>query len=241
MRRFSTACLCLLTALVLLLTLSAGALAAPVEDGRDLSPLPDDWFDDAVIFGDSITVTLKKYCAKTGDLGDVLFLCEFSYGIRNAVSGNLKVWYQGQEYLPWDVLPLTGANKVFVMLGVNDIALYGGIDRTMEKWEEFVTGIRATCPDIRFYIESCLPIWHTIHYEGLDNDFVDTYNGRLKAFCEEQGCVYVDICAPFKDEYNGLKAEYCSDEYVHITYPAAELWVQQLKDPANYSVDPRST
>ena len=222
------------------LGLSAPALAEEPAADRDLTPLPDDWFEDAVIIGDSVSVTLKKHCAKTGDLGNVLFLCEFSFGIRNAVSGNLKLWYQGKEYFPEEVIPLTGARKILIMLGCNDIALYGGIDRTMDCWAEFVTRVRATSPDVQFFIESCLPMWHEIHYENFDNDFVDAYNVRLKAFCEENGFVYVDIADAFKDEHNGLKAEYCSDAYVHITYPAAALWVELLRDPANYSEDPRS-
>ncbi len=126
------------------------------------------------------------------------------------------------------------------MFGVNDIALYGKIDRPMERWADFVANIRSTCPDITIVIESCLPVYHTIHYDGLDNDCIDEYNQRLVEFCRENNCVYVDIAHYFKDEHNGMAAQYSSDQYVHVTYEATEVWVQQLRNPDNYSVDPRS-
>ena len=202
---------------------SVPAVSLPTADW-DLTPLDDSWFDDAVFFGDSISVTLERHCAKTGDLSGALFLCENSFGVRNAVSGKVKIWYQGNEYFPQDVLPLTGAKKLFAMFGINDIALYGKIDQTMERWA----------------IESCLPVFHTIHYDGLDNDCIDEYNQRLIAFCQENDCVYVDLAHYFKDEHNGMAAQYSSDQYVHVTYDATALWVEQLKNPANYSADPRA-
>ena len=60
-------------------------------------------------------------------------------------------------------------------------------------------------------IESCLPVYHTIHYDGLDNDCIDEYNQRLIAFCQENGCVYVDIAHYFKDEDNGMALQYSSN------------------------------
>ena len=216
------------------------AAASLPEPDWDMSELKDSWFDDAVFFGDAISVTLERHCAKTGDLGGALFLCDNAFGVRNAVSGKVKIWYQGEEYLPQDVLPLTGAKKVFAMFGINDIALYGKIDQTMERWADFITSLRATSPDVTIVIESCLPVYHTVHYDGLDNDCIDEYNQRLIAFCRDNDCVYVDLAPYFKDENNGMAEQYSSDQYIHVTYDATALWVEQLKNPANYSADPRS-
>lgn len=250
LRRILIACLalCLIFPLLAALgqTRAAAEESASEEEAAealpdwDLTPLPDEWFDDAVFFGDSISVTLKKHCQKTGDLGDALFLCAHSFGVRNAVSGKVKVWYKGEEYRPDQVLPLTGAKKVFAMFGTNDIALYGGIDRTMEKWQTLVERMREKSPDVQIFIESCFPVYHTIHYEGLNNKAIDKYNKRLIEFCEENDCVYVDLAHYFKDKKNGMALKYSSDQYVHVNYEATPVWVEQLKNPANYSVDPRS-
>ena len=238
LRRF---CACLL-AFSLLLALCAQAAAE--EDGgetaRDMTPLPEDWFDDAVFVGDSISITLEKQCLMHGGLGEAQFLCEYSYGVFNALSGDVKLWYQGGRRMLWDALPLTGAGKIFLMLGVNDIARYGGIDRTMEMWAAVFDRVHEACPEVQWYIESMLPIWCEAEYYALNNPKILAYNERLKAFCEENGCVFVDIADYFRDESGGLSARYCSDFYVHVSFAAAEMWVGLLKDPANYSQDPRS-
>ena len=208
------------------------------EPATDMSPLPETWFDDAVFFGDSISVVLGKHAEKTGELGKALFLCEFSYSVRNAVSGYLKIWYHGEQYLPQDVLGLTGATKVFTMLGVNDVALPGGVDRTLECWAEYIAAIREKNPDIQIFIESCLPVYY--EFSGRNNEMLDGYNERLRELCEETGCIYVDVAHYLKDENNKLALEYCSDMGEHITYEGAAVWAEQLKNPENYSVNPRS-
>ena len=163
----------------------------------------------------------------SGDLGDALFLCEFSYSVHNAYTGNLKIWYQSRQYSPADVVPLTGANKIFVMLGVNDIALYGGIDKTMLYWDDFIAKIREQSPDVVIFIESSLPIYYSAQYSAWNNDLFDEYNERLRAFCEEKDCVFVDIAHYFKNDKNSLADAYCSDYYCHVTYAATEVWTMR--------------
>jgi len=160
--------------------------------------------------------------------------------VRNAVSGAVDIWYQGSPYRPENVIPLTGCSKVFAMLGTNDIALYGGIDRTIELWGEMLDKIREQSPDVTFFIESCLPMYYDSQLTGLNNKKLDEYNERLREFCEENGHVFIDIAANFKDDRNSLQAQYSEDKYVHVTPAAAELWAELLRDPANYSVNPRS-
>ena len=209
------------------------------EPTPDLSPLDDEWFADAAFFGDSISVTLQRYCEQTGDLGDALFLCDFSYSVRNAITDEIPLWYQGRSYSSRDVLLDTGSKKAFFMLGVNDVALYGGVERTMECWEELIAGIREKTPHVMFFIESCFPVYRTSEFPGRNNDLIDAYNELLRQFCEDHNCVYVDIAKYFKDANNSLADEYCSDQYVHVTYDATKIWVEQLRNVENYSVNPR--
>ena len=69
---------------------------------------------------------------------------------------------------------------------------------------------------------------------------IDSYNEQLRQFCQEEGVVFVDIAHLFKDEENALADEFCSDQYVHVTFEAAALWVDLLRDPFRYSVRPLS-
>ena len=45
---------------------------------------------------------------------------------------------------------------------------------------------------------------------------------------------------PNADADNALREELSSDYYVHLNNDGAALWAELLRDPANYSVHPRS-
>lgn len=215
--------------------------AAEPEPAVETGPLDESWFDDAVFMGDSISVILKKYCSINGGLGDAVFLTEFSFGVRNAVrKDQIQISYQSNTYDAEDVIPLTGASKLFVMFGINDIELYGGIPKTMEYWQTFIENVRSKSPDIQIFIQSMLPVREDVVTEGIMNSDIDEYNSCLRAFCDETGCVYVDIASHIKGDNNAMPYEFCQEDGLHETYDACEVWIELLKDPSLYSVDPRS-
>jgi lysophospholipase L1-like esterase len=132
-----------------------------------------------------------------------------------------------------DAVAATGAKKVFIMLGMNDIALYG-IDATMEYWVTLLSRIRQKCPDVQIYIQSMSPIWTGGEVGALRNENADRYNQRLQTFAAQQGCGYIDVASYLKDSTGGLATRFCSDNYVHLTYAATERWVQVLKAYTGY-------
>ena len=196
------------------------------QSGSDLS-----FFDDAAFIGDSVTLKLRNYHMSTGALGNATFLCVGSYSVNNAVTNQLYLSYQGQDMTPQDALAACGAKKVFILLGMNDIALFGenSISVAMDNWSTMLASIRQKNPGIQVYIQSGTPIYTGGEKGGLNNNRMDSYNVSLKAFAEANGCYYIDIATPLKDSTNGLAAQYCSDSYVHFTDAACKLWVDMLK------------
>ena len=190
---------------------------------------PCHFFDDAAFIGDSISYTLMLHNTKTGDFGEALFFVRGSLGIHNTLNRVLKIYYQGQSMTPWDALAASGVNKVFIMMGTNDIGYYG-IDATMEKWEEFLGNIRQSAPEIQVYIQSLTPMWTESEVGILNNENIDLYNQRLKEFAEANDCYFVDIAPYFKDQTNGMARPYCNDFYVHMNYDGTAVWANLLKD-----------
>ncbi len=192
-------------------------------------------FNDAAFIGDSVTLKLRNYHMETGALGKTTFLCIGSYGVNNAVTNQLYLSYQGKDMTPQDALKACGAKKVFILLGMNDIALFGekSIDVAMDNWAKLLQNIREKNPDIKIYIQSGTPIYTSAQKGGLNNDRMDKYNEALKKFAAENGCEYIDLAPNLKDSSNGLKKEYCSDPDglgVHFTDAACELWINALKN-----------
>ena len=191
---------------------------------------PTDFFDDAAFVGDSITMGLRNYHMNRGyPLGNVTFLCQGSYSVDHAVNDTMFISYQGQDMTVQDALAACGAKKVFIQLGMNDIALHG-VDKTLENWGTMIGNIRKKLPDIVIYIQSGTPIFTAGQIGGLNNQRMDAYNERLKVFAQENSCFYVDIATDMKDASNGLKEQYASDNYVHLTYSACALWTKILKN-----------
>ena len=187
------------------------------------------FFNEAAFIGDSVTLKLRNYNTANGVLGNTTFLCQGSYSVAHAVNNTMYLNYQGSETTPQDALAACGAKRVFILLGMNDIALHG-IDKTMENWATLVSNIRSKCPDIEIYIQSGTPIYLEGEIGSLNNTNMDKYNVRLQAFAAENGCTYVDVNTPFKNSSGGLAGAYCSDEYVHFTDAACQLWVKILME-----------
>ena len=205
-----------------------GKSREPVMALPEVSGDPTDFFSDAAFIGDSISYSLYVYQNKTGELGNPLFLVRGKLGLQNTLNNVLKVYYQGKEMTPWAALAASGAKKVFIMLGTNDIGYYG-IDETMGRWDTFVGNIRELCPDIQIFIQSLTPMWTESEQKLLNNANIDIYNQRLEAFADENSCHFVNIAPYFKDSTNGMAVTYSGDRYVHMCEEGVAAWVTVLK------------
>ena len=187
------------------------------------------FFDDAVFIGDSVTLKLSYYAASSGELGKATFLTRGSYGVNHAVTDSMLLNYQGKDMKVEDAVKATGAKKVFIMLGMNDIALYG-IDKTIDNWKTLISRIKSTCPNAKIYVQSMTPIWTGGETGGLTNKNMDAYNERLQTAVTAEGCYFINVAPYMKDATGGLATLYCSDSFVHVTDEGSAAWIKVLKD-----------
>ena len=223
----------------------------PTDPSSSTNPVDlEKFFSESVFIGDSVTLKLRNYCVTHPDaLYGAKILCAGSYAVRHAITepepGNsniVSITYQGAEVRPEDALAQIGAKRVFIMLGMNDIAF--GVDYTLNNWKILIDNIRAKNPDIEIYIQSGTPIHASKDRDGykLNNANMDIYNQRLQEFCQTNGCYYVELNSYFKDANGDLADAYCSDPYsasnpngqgCHFTDAGVELWIRLLKDFAS--------
>jgi len=201
----------------------------------------DQFFAESAFIGDSVTLALRNYCIKDKNaLNGATIFCAGSYSVRHALAtpgGKLEGWdvvsisYQGEKMRPEDALKAAGVKRVFIMLGLNDIALVG-IDKTIQNWGKLVQNIRAKCPDIEIYIQSGTPIQIGGEKGSLNNTNMDKYNLALQQFCADNGCYFVNVASALKNDQGGLREDYCSDDYCHLTETGVKAWIQYLRDYA---------
>ena len=132
-----------------------------------------------------------------------------------------------------DCIAKSGAKKIYMMLGMNDLGVYG-IDKTIENYKTLVGKILEKSPDVKIIVQSMTPMTSTSKISGknLNNDNIKKYNGRLKELCEQEGWYFVNVASVMYDESGDyLPQDYCSDPKdmgVHFTEKGCEKWVAYL-------------
>ena len=206
------------------------------------TPVNGMFFNDAVFVGDSVSLKLNYYVSDQRSYGDWLgsakFLTSGSLGSGQAlleVSGeSLHPTYQGQKLRIEDTIANIGAKKVFIMLGMNDIAVYG-IEGSLDNYEALVEDILAKSPDAVIYAQTCTPMAVGCERSVLNNKNIVKYNNALKERCAENGWRYMDIYSVVVDADGFLKADYCSDPDemgIHFTDAGCKAWVDYLMNNA---------
>lgn len=201
------------------------------------------YFDDAVFIGDSVSLMLQYYCAATKALGNAKFLCAGSLSATNALwavsDQSVHPSYQGKKMLVEDGVAATGAKKVYIMLGINNISY--GVDYAAKDMVTLIDRILAKSPGVSIIIESTTPMASssTIVTDKLNNDKIQQYNDKMKSICEERGWFFVNVAEAVRDQNGYLKSAYCSDNNsmgIHFTNDACKTWVEYLKTHAPESL-----
>ena len=132
----------------------------------------------------------------------------------------------------WNSIPLTGAKKVFIMFGLNDVGRYSdlnmGISMAVSNYDDLIDKIKANA-DVEVYIISA-----TYVLEGGEKGYVTSENLRklneaLIEYCNEEGIGFINFADALADSNGNLAAEYCSDGYVHQTNAAYDVWTALLR------------
>ena len=195
------------------------------------------YFDDAAFVGDSVSLKLSYYAAATGALGNAQFFTAGSLGAANSLwevsDESVHPSYQGTKMLVEDCIAYSGVSKVYIMLGMNDLGLYG-LEDTLVNYEELVNRIKTKSPDVQIIVQSMTPMTATspISGEDLNNDNIKIYNSRLSELCEKNGWNFVDVASVMYDADGiSLNPDFCSDPEVmglHFTEAGCAEWVEYL-------------
>jgi|GEM_PF-413848 len=193
------------------------------------------WFDDAVFVGDSVTLKLSYY-ADNGSVGNATFLCAGSLGYNNAQmglyeEGNVHPVLNGETVTVVGGLSALQPKKILVMLGMNDIGLYG-VDGAIEGMKTLTAQISQSCPNAVIYIQSVTPMLTGSQLTDLNNRTIAEFDSKLQPICQERGYIYLDVASAVEDGSGSLIPEYCGDPQamgLHFSDAGCEAWVSYLK------------
>lgn len=212
---------------------SMPAVSQAVSEPPEASPSV---LDGAVFIGDSITLKLKNYVtlkrrADPSFFGKARFLAAGSMGSGNALlpvgEDSIHPLYNGKKEALEDSLADMGAEKVYLMLGANDLAPYG-VKGAAEKLETLADRFLAKLPSLQIYIQSATPLLPEKQMRTLNNKNLAEYDAALSALCAGRGWNYLDVTSVMRAQDGSLRREYCSDPDdlgMHFTDEACGAWI----------------
>ena len=195
------------------------------------------YFDDVVFVGDSISEGLNYYEAANDVLGKAKFLTSVSLSATNALweisDRSVHPRWNGRKMKIEDAIPLTGAKKVYIMLGMNDI-ISVGVDKSVQNFTTLCNKILAKSPNVQIYVESVTPRTNQGAKSDngpLNNKSITAYNKKLSALCQARGWYFVNVAEVMFDSTGYLNRSYCSDPNgmgMHFAYAGCKVWVDYL-------------
>lgn len=225
------------------LSCAAGCLAASEEE---LAALPNDtlrqpkrlppvlenppleYFDDALLMGDSITYMCFQFESKNDLLGNVMFLTRGGTSLLGIENRSYNIYYQGQNIAIEDSVAASGRQKLFLMLGQNDLG-YRTIEDTIGSYETIISRIREKSPDVEIYIQSLVHEWWEKGSSNSRNEKIDQYNIELEALAEKLGCTYLDVKKYIEDHLGTMAAPYNMDYGIHVNEAGCVEWMHALQ------------
>lgn len=217
-------------------TPSPAPSAAPEERG---------YFDDTLFVGDSIMEGIRQYVAAQRQEGELLGSAQFlttTMGISLADlvgerAGGVQFSYQGEEKPLADIVEEIAPRRVFLLLGLNDLASDPDpvISDVVTRYTKLILRLRKACPGVEFIVITTPPKvasqWlpdYTVN-RRFDNELIRAFVDELRAVCPEWNIPYVDAYEALKDENGALPDDFCRDGYVHLNHQGASVVVEALK------------
>lgn len=119
-----------------------------------------------------------------------------------------------------DSIIKTQPDKLFIMIGINDLSIGINEDVTIENYREIVSRLQNELPNAEIFVQSILPVEKE---KGIDIQKIKGLNNKLQSMCEEFHIEYINLYDKFSNDEGFLIEEYSYDG-VHLSSNGYEVW-----------------
>ena len=208
----------------------------PPEPIYIVAAVEDDYFDDALFIGDSLTYGLQAY----NIIPQASFVASIGVNISSIATDELIDMPDGRSLSMLQAIAAqSNPTKVYIMMGTNGIN-WLSVAGMIETYGHLVTYIRECFPEIIVYIQSILPTAYYIpdRQPGFNLTKMREYNQALKDLAIEKDAFFVDMYSFFADSYGYLPGEIAANDGIHIGSSSYQKWYEYLKEYAVVKVMP---
>lgn len=206
----------------------------------ECDPVDDSYFNKTVFIGDSVTLKLQHYVTEMRKkkypnlLGKAHFLALGSFSTHDNLSKvtkeSLHPMVKGKKMIVEDALQKAGSEKVYIMLGMNDVASKG-LEKSVTNMGTMLQRILEKCPDIEIFVESVTP-----RVKGSYPSTTELFKYNIRVYEEilkldNPQIHFVDVAYVMRDKRGKLFESYCSDintMAMHFTDKGCEAWIKYL-------------
>ena len=164
--------------------------------------------------------------------------------VGDSTSDNRRYYtYRGKEQPLETILKEMGVERVFIMLGMNDLGVGFSVDETIERYRKMIPLIKETNPDLDVVVMTTTPKTATkwlpdyIPNKNLGSPLLNEFADKLRVMCEEEGINVVDVNAAVRDPDGHLPNEYSRDNFVHINYKCSAVVLDTLRHFAKIQLE----
>lgn len=170
-----------------------------------------------VFLGDSIT-----------DGGEWSELFGNAACLNRGISGDRSDWMLERI----DAVAAGRPRKIFMMIGINDLAQGRTPDQIASAVRQIVARVRELSPRTRIYIQSVLPV-NGKSFDSFRGHYahaaeIPATNALLKTLCQEEQVTWIDLYTAMADDEGNLRAEYTNDG-LHLLGAGYVVWKKQIE------------
>lgn len=180
------------------------------------------YLDGALFIGDSRTATLYEYAGWQ----NTTFYVEYGLNIWSVLDKELATNPStGEKISVYDGLSLTKYDKIYIMLGINELGT-GTADTYYEQFKSVIDTIRMLQPDATIFIQSIMHVTDEVDKKGsyINNNEINARNAKLVTLVNNIDTFYIDNNELFDDPSTyKLDPIYTSDG-VHIMARYVGIW-----------------
>ncbi|HLR26667.1 MAG TPA: GDSL-type esterase/lipase family protein [Fodinibius sp.] len=126
-------------------------------------------------------------------------------------------------------------DKVFIMIGVNDLAGDRSVDYVVANYAKIVDRIKQASPQTQLYIQSILPVndqFTQFPSHTDETSDIKEANQRLKKVAAAKGAVYIDLFDVMGTKDDKLNPDYTEDG-LHLNGPGYLAWKAEVEKYIN--------
>lgn len=189
------------------------------------------YYKNAAFIGSSIGLGQRTYFKGGGKkyVGSPVMLVRGCYSFYND-KHKRKDWMVTLDGTPMQArfaVKAAKVKRVFIAMGTNDF--HGSAESVYKDYVEYVKGIRKTNPKVEIFIESTTSVAAARQGKYLNSKNVAALNEMMAEYCKKcRDMYFIDVSSKMNDKKGNLMRKYTSDNYVHLTNDAYELWTKEM-------------